>query len=293
MINLEWLRTFRAIYVTKSLSRAAELLMISQPTVSQQLSHLEAHVGQQLFTRKSKGVVETDFGRMLNTMLSGAMETLEQVELSITKKQSQLKDIITIGISPHLYKTLLCHNIQQLGDFVHVKFGDKKELIKAVEEGSLLHAIIPDEINTFDSICHKIKQQKIFLVGTPDIDFSEYEKLYRTNRMKAETWLEQHQWYAHDNNSNFIKIYWLTVFDKKRPSIIPNYIIPNEFEVLFQQSRGSGLSVAFDTTVSPFLESGALKACQVKRVVYRDLSLISSKKKADPKMTKKLVKLLS
>ena len=53
--------------------------MISQPTVSQQISNLESRLGQKLFNRKSKGVIETDFGRMLNTMLSGAMETLEEV----------------------------------------------------------------------------------------------------------------------------------------------------------------------------------------------------------------------
>jgi len=80
MINLEWLRTFRAVYKTKSLSRAADLLMISQPTVSQQLSSLESRIGQKLFTRKSKGVTETDVGRMLNTMVSGTIENLEEVE---------------------------------------------------------------------------------------------------------------------------------------------------------------------------------------------------------------------
>ena len=79
MINLEWLRTFRAVYRTKSLSQAAEMLSISQPTVSQQISTLEAHLGHKLFIRKSKGVLETDEGKMLNTMISGSIETLEAV----------------------------------------------------------------------------------------------------------------------------------------------------------------------------------------------------------------------
>ncbi len=269
------------------------MLMISQPTVSQQISNLESRVGQKLFTRKSKGVIETDLGRMLNNMVSGAIEGLEDVERSVDRKDSKLKTIISIGISEHMYKTILCHKVIALGDHVHIKFGVKNELIKDVEEGRLLFAVIPDSINTFDTVCHKIREQKIVLVGTPDIDFTEFKKLYIKNRALSEEWLSKHTWYAHDNNSNFIKMYWLTVFDKKRPSIVPNYIIPNEYEVLFQQSHGSGLSVAFNTTLDPFLKNNDLQSCVVKDVVYRDLSLISNKKQADPILTGKIVDLLS
>lgn len=152
MINLEWIRTFRAVYISKSLSQAAETLNISQPTVSQQISTLEAHLGHKLFIRKSKGVLETDEGKVLNTMISGAIETLEEVEYQLQHKKSKLKSIITIGISEHLYKTTLCQNILKLGDFVHIKFGSKQTLKRDVEDGKLLYAIVPDEIESFDII---------------------------------------------------------------------------------------------------------------------------------------------
>ena len=293
MLNLEWLRTFRTVYKTKSLSRAAELLMISQPTVSQQIAMLESRIGQKLFVRKSKGVIETDMGRMLNTLVSGSIEVLEGVERSITKAESNLKTIISFGISEHLYKTVFHKEILNLGEYVHLKFGDKRTLIKDVEEGRLLYAVIPDSINTFDTICHKIMDQNVVLVGTPEIDFSDFKKYYQKDKEHAQAWLKQFKWYAHDSNSNFIKIYWLTVFDKKRPSIIPNYIIPNEYQILVEQSKRSGLSVAFDSSVRPFIQTGQLQSCEVKRVTYRELSLISNKKKADPAVTEKIIELLS
>jgi len=292
MINLEWLRTFRSVYKTKSLSKAAEMLMISQPTVSQHIAALESKIGKKLFDRKSKGVIETDMGRMLNTMVSGSIEILEDVENKIVKRNSKLKNIITIGVSQHLYKTTLCSKILSLGDYVHIKFDTKKNLIRSVEEGNLLYAIVPDTINTFDTYCHHLTAQKIVLVGTPDIDFLALKKLYKTDKRMAEKWLDQHKWYAHDNNSNFIKIFWLNIFDKKRPSIIPNYIIPNEYEVLFQQSTGSGLSVAFDATVESFSRSGKLQTCELKEVVHRDLSLISNKKKTTREITNAVLRLL-
>ncbi len=82
-------------------------------------------------------------------MISGSSETLEEVEHQLQHKKSNLKNIITIGISEHLYKTTLYHQVMQLGEFVHIKFGNKQSLIRDVEEGKLLYAIIPDEINTF------------------------------------------------------------------------------------------------------------------------------------------------
>ncbi|MDN5201889.1 LysR family transcriptional regulator [Fulvivirgaceae bacterium BMA10] len=292
MINLEWLRTFRAVYKTKSLSKASELLMISQPTVSQQISTLEAHLDQKLFIRKSKGVIETDDGRLLNTLIAGSIESLEIVENLISQKHSQLRNIITIGISPHLYKTILCHQILALGEYVHIRFGERQQLIRDVEEGSLLFAIIPGELDTFDTFCFPLYDQKVVLVGTPDIDYTELGKLYRKDPLEAEQWLVKHKWYAHDSASSFIKLYWLHIFDKKRPAIVPNYVVPNEYEVLYQLSQGSGLSVALDGNVTPFTDEKSLWSYELKKVVFRKLSLISNKKKAPKEATDRILEML-
>ncbi len=292
MINFEWLRTFRTVYKTKSLSKAAELLRISQPTVSQQISTLEAHIGQKLFVRKSKGVIETDEGRILNTLVSGSIEVLEGIENLITKEDSKIRTILTIGISEHLYKTVLCQKIFELGEYVHIKFGQKQQLIKDVENGTLLYAIVPNSVNRFDLLCYPLHKQKMVLVGTPDIDFKEFGNLFAEDTLKAEKWLGKHNWYAHNSASSFIKLYWLNVFDKKRPNIIPNYVIPNEYEVLFQLSQGSGLSVALNTNAAPFIKDGTLKSYEVKEILFRELVLIANKNKTKENTTNRIIKLL-
>lgn len=292
MINLEWLRTFRAVYRAKSLSKAAELLRISQPAVSQHLSNLEAHMGQKLFIRKSKGVLETDDGRLLNTLVAGSIESLQGVENMITKKESKLKDILTLGVSMHLYKTLLCQNHQDLGEYVHIKFGKKQQLVQDVEDGTLQYAIIPETINTFDTISFPITKQHLVLVGTPNINFESLEKLLSNDIDQAESWLTNKKWYAHDSASSYIKVFWLHVFNKKRPAIIPNYIIPHEFEILFQLSRGSGLTIALDTNVAPFVESGTLKVFRGKKIKFRELSLIANKNRTNRATTDDVINLL-
>ena len=291
-MNLEWLRTFRAVYRTKSLSQAAEMLSISQPTISQQISTLEAHLGHKLFVRKSKGVIETDEGRMLNTMISGSIETLEEVEYQLQQKKSTLKSIITIGISEHLYKTTLCQNMLKLGDFVHIKFGTKQSLKRDVEEGKLLYAIVPDEINSFDIVGHSLQRQNLILVGTPDLELNGLKKLWKTERDQAEKLLMQQKWYAHDSASGYIKLFWMVIFNRKRPAIVPNYIIPNEYEVLFQLAQGSGLSVAIEQNATPFIQEGSLVNLGLPPVDFRPLSLITNKKRADPEITEQIMGLL-
>lgn len=292
MINLEWLRTFRVVYKTKSLSKASETLHISQPTVSQHIRSLEVYVDKKLFVRKSKGVLETDDGKILNTMVSGTIESLEEIENKIGQKYLKENRILTIGISQHLYNSVLGVVFQELGDQVHVKFGAKQSLIREVEDGSLLYAIVPDDLESLDMHRFHLLTQKMVLVYTPDLDMSELIKTYKTNNISAEKLLTKQKWYAHDTTSSYLKLYWMHLFEKRRPAIIPNYVIPNEYEVLSQLSKGSGLTIALDTNVKPFIERGLLKTCTLKEINFRPLSLISNKKKAPEKITDHLISVL-
>lgn len=292
MINLEWLRTFRVVFKTKSLSKASEALNISQPTVSQHIRSLETYVDKKLFIRKSKGVLETDEGRILNTMVSGTIESLEEIEHKIGKKYLKENRILTIGVSEHLYYSVLGAVFQGFGKQVHIKFGTRSSLIREVEDGSLLYAIIPDTIHTLDAHTFHLKDEKLVLVWTPDIDMSGFINTYKANTIEAEKILTEQTWFSHDTVSSYIKLYWLHVFEKRRPAIIPNYVIPNEYEVLEQLSKSSGMTIALETNVKSFLEKGILKSGSLKEVNFRSMSLLSNKKKAPEKLTEKILKSL-
>ena len=184
---------------------------------------------------------------------------------------------------------MLCHQVFDLGGFVHVKFGTKQSLITDVEEGNILYAIVPEEINTFDTICYSLFTQNLILVKTKDINLEGIEVLLNENAKKAEQLLTKQKWYAHNTASSYIKLFWLTVFNKKRPTIIPNYIIPNEFEILFQLSNGTGLSVALDTSARFFLEKGLLEKVPIDPIPFRKMSLIANKKKASKETTDRIL----
>ena len=128
------------------------------------------------------------------------------------------------------------------------------------------------------------------------MQFNKYKvgSLYHLNQTKkAEQILTRQKWFAHDAAAGYIKLFWLHRFNKKRPAIVPNYVIPNEFESLFQLTKSSGLSVALDSTALPFLKAKSLEQCDISPIDFRPVSLLSSKKNAPEEITKKLVALIT
>ncbi|WP_025915733.1 LysR substrate-binding domain-containing protein [Herminiimonas sp. CN] len=76
-MELRQLRYFVAIVDHGSLSRAARVLHIAQPALTQQLRQLEDELGAQLLHRSSQGVLSTDAGK---TFYEHAQAILKQVE---------------------------------------------------------------------------------------------------------------------------------------------------------------------------------------------------------------------
>ena len=56
-----------------------------------------------------------------------------------------------------------------------------------------------------------------------------------------------------------MKLFWLHVFDKKRPTLISNYIIPSENELLTVLSRNTGLAIVWDINAKDFIEKGNIQ----------------------------------
>lgn len=78
-LDLAQLRTFLAVYRAGSLTAAARLVGLSQPTVTTQLRALEDHMGRQLFERLPRGVTPTPAADDLAARLAAPMDALEAI----------------------------------------------------------------------------------------------------------------------------------------------------------------------------------------------------------------------
>ncbi|WP_367755972.1 LysR family transcriptional regulator [Flavobacterium sp. WC2421] len=254
MVNLEWYRTFKSVYKNGNFSLAAKELFISQPAVSQQIAMLEAHVGYTLFNRKSKGVEPTEYAKLLNNLIIEALDRLENVENGFRAKAFNANRLITVGISKHLFSSIGSALISQY-DYIDFSFHENQTLFELVDAKKLDFAIVTKRFDTFDTIQKKVGEMKQIIVGSNNIDASELKLKIKTKVFSPiEQWLNNQKWYSHDAGIPHIKLFWLHVFNKKRPTMISNYIIPSEYEMLGVLAKNTGVAVVWDINAKCFIE---------------------------------------
>ncbi|MBW4490912.1 MAG: LysR family transcriptional regulator [Trichocoleus desertorum ATA4-8-CV12] len=78
VIDLNKLRVFKAVWEQRNVSRAAEALGVSQPTVSHALRDLRQHYGDRIFVRCPGGVMPTPLGEEIARRIGQALAILEQ-----------------------------------------------------------------------------------------------------------------------------------------------------------------------------------------------------------------------
>jgi LysR family nitrogen assimilation transcriptional regulator len=83
MINARKLQYFLCVVDRGALAKAAVELGVSQPTLSQQIMALEAHLGQKLLTRNAAGVAVTDAGRVFYRHARILVRQIEDAERDV------------------------------------------------------------------------------------------------------------------------------------------------------------------------------------------------------------------
>jgi DNA-binding transcriptional LysR family regulator len=278
MVNLEWYRTFKSVYKNGNFSLAAKELFISQPAVSQQIVMLEAHVGYKLFNRKSKGVEPTEYAKLLNNLIIDALDRLENVENGFRAKAFNANRLLSVGISRHLMSSVGSVLLSKF-DFIDFTFHNNDALFDRVNSKKLDFAIVSKKFDTFDTIQKKVGEIKQVIVGSVNIDLSEIKAKIRSKELETiENWFNEQKWYSHDAGIPHIKLFWLHVFNKKRPSMVANYIIPSEYEMLEILSNNTGVAVTWDINVKNLIQQKKLQLVwNSKEMPSTEVFLLSGK----------------
>ena len=107
MPRIETLRVFCLVVENGSFSRAAEILHLSQPAVSQQIKRLEQEYNKTLLHRDGMEVVPTEEGSAVYQYATQILRLYRKSKDSIHQEDSELSGVLSIGASTGLGECLL------------------------------------------------------------------------------------------------------------------------------------------------------------------------------------------
>lgn len=171
MINLEWYRIFMYTAQHKNLTKAAQQLHITQPSVSYAIKQMEEALDVQLFHRLSKGVELTEEGQALLKYVEQSFDMLNSGQKHLQNLKQLHVGEIRIGASDSLIKHLL---LPQLNTFhsehpsirIRLSRGKTPEITKRVKEGEIDFALVHMPIDDPDlNIQTLVELEDIFVVG--------------------------------------------------------------------------------------------------------------------------------
>lgn len=106
-MNLRQLEAFRAAYLAGSVSRAAEILHVSQPSVSRLIGDLEASTRLKLFVRTARGLEPTSEARLLYRVVERSFTGISEIRSVAEAIRTAQVGSISLGVIPAFAYTVM------------------------------------------------------------------------------------------------------------------------------------------------------------------------------------------
>ncbi|WP_086444570.1 LysR family transcriptional regulator [Candidatus Enterococcus lemimoniae] len=149
-MELRVLTYFLTVAREKTISKAAEVLHLSQPTLSKQLKELEEELGVTLFTRGNRFITLTEDGIYL---MNRGKEILSLVDSTMTNltKNEVISGQITIGGGETQAFEFLSHILYELRDNypeinIHLYSGNADDVLEKIDKGLLDFGLVIDPV---------------------------------------------------------------------------------------------------------------------------------------------------
>src|SRR5690606_17320410 len=179
--NLEWLRTFRIIYETGTLSATAKELFISQPGVSLHLNSLETYAGYKLFDRSPRKMVPTEKGKMLYNFILEPLQKLESAEQHFQRRSKPERATISMGMCFETFQYTLEEHVASLPFNLIIKFGLYPQMQADLDSGLLDMIVTPQKGNQQNLVYEPFSKERIVLIAGSNTDISKLTPLMETD----------------------------------------------------------------------------------------------------------------
>lgn len=242
MIDLEWYRSFVAVYRIGTVTRAAAELGLTQPAVTQHIAALEAALSTPLFTRTPRRMVPTEQGQALYSSVAQALETLERASHTRGGATADHVPLVQLGTPREYFAAIVLARLRTLGMRVRVQFGTARALLDALARGEVDVVVATERITMREVEYRKLAEEEFVLVGSPQLAPPVTQPTTAVQHPQLEHWLLEQPWISYGPDLPIIRRFWRQSFTR-RPAIEPALIIPDLLIIAQAVARGQGVSV--------------------------------------------------
>lgn len=158
-MEIRILRYFLTVVREENISRAAEILYITQPTLSRQLQELEKELDTKLFIRGKSKITLTDSGVLLRRRAEELVELADKMEREFLSKEENISGTISIGCGECMAVKTLSEQIDLfIKEYPEVKFdlytGSADHIKEQIDRGIMDIGLLmePIEIDKYEYI---------------------------------------------------------------------------------------------------------------------------------------------
>lgn len=152
-MDIRVLQYFLMVAKTESITKAAELLNMTQPPLSRQMKDLEDELGKQLLIRGNKKISLTEDGRLLCRRAEEIVSLMEKTRTEIMSSHENINGDVYIGCAETEAISLFAkaaQNLQQRNCQIHYHLysGDAGHIMDRLHNGLIDLGLIVGEIDT-------------------------------------------------------------------------------------------------------------------------------------------------
>lgn len=156
-MELRVLRYFLAVASEETISGAAELLHISQPTLSRQLMEMEESIGKKLFVRGNRKISLTEEGLFLRKRAQEIVDLVEKTECELCTADDIIEGEVCIGGGETAAMSIIArvaHQVQQKNPGIRYQLysGNGDDVTDKLDKGLIDFGVLiePADITKYD-----------------------------------------------------------------------------------------------------------------------------------------------
>ncbi len=178
-MDIKELEAFLYVVENRSFSKAAELLHLTQPTISSHISALERKLGIRLIVRTTKETYPSDAGKLLYGYAREILRLREEAVQALGDFSTQMRGTITIASSTILGQYYLPRLLQSFREkypdiSFNIQMEDSAEVVEHVVSRSAEVGFCGTHINAPKCLYHDFAEDRMIIIAPNEERYRAY-----------------------------------------------------------------------------------------------------------------------